>query len=71
MVAFPSTHRVETHVAMRDQQGNLIGTLATVYLFKDDADLSTVLARTVAIRDEVQRDTPSLDALVATPAPSF
>jgi hypothetical protein len=71
MEAFPSTHRVETHVAMRDQQGNLIGTLATVYLFKSDADLSTVVARTIAIRDEVQRDTPSLAALVAAPAPSF
>jgi hypothetical protein len=70
MAAFPSTHRVETHVAMRDQQGNLIGTLATVYLFKDDADLSTVLARTVAIRDEVQRDIPSQAALVSAPAPS-
>ena len=61
--AFPSTHRVETHIAMRDQKGRLIGTLATVYLYKDEADLATVLSRTVTIRDEVQRETPSLEAL--------
>lgn len=62
--AFPATHRVETHIAMRDQKGQLIGTLATVYLYKDEADLATVLARTVAVRNEVQRSTPSLEALV-------
>ena len=64
---WPLTHRVETHVPMFDQQGALIGTLATVYFYQDyAADLPGILARTIAVRDEVMRETPSLVALVAT-----
>ena len=66
---WPLTHRVETHVPMFDQQGALIGTLATVYFYQDYAfDLPEILGRTIAVRDEVMRETPSLAALVATPS---
>lgn len=65
--AFPKTHRVETHVPLRAVDGSLIGTLATVYLWQKEADTADMLARTIGLRDELQREIPSLSALVERP----
>ena len=66
--AIAKTHRMETHVPLRAADGSLIGTLATVYLWQDEEkDITDMLARTIAVRDEVQKEIPSLAALVKAP----
>jgi hypothetical protein len=65
--AFRKTHRVETHVPLRAVDGSLIGTLATVYLWQKETDTADMLARTIALRDELQKEIPNLASLMERP----
>lgn len=67
--AMPENHRVETHVPLRTADGRLIGTLATVYLWQNErTDIPDMLIRTIAVRDEMEKEIPSLAALVEPPS---
>lgn len=64
----PENHRVETHVPLRTADGKLIGTLATVYLWQNEkTDIPDMLIRTIAVRDEMEKDIPSRQALCFPP----
>lgn len=61
----PSTHRMETHMPLRAADGSLVGTLVTVYLWRNESETPELMSRSMKIRDELQRRIPSLAALVS------
>jgi hypothetical protein len=60
----PATHRMETHMPLRDARGSLIGALVTVYLWDKEAEAPEFIHRSMEIRDELQSHIPSLTALL-------
>lgn len=60
--------KYEIEVPMLDASGHYIGGAAFVFKYHPGADLVALLARALAIRDELAAKTPALSALFA-PAP--
>jgi hypothetical protein len=60
----PSTHRMETHMPLRAADGSLVGTLVTVYLWRNESETPELMSRSMKIRDELRPRIPTLAALV-------
>lgn len=61
----PSTHRMETHMPLRAADGSLVGTLVTVYLWREEAEAPALISRSMKIRDELQTRIPNVVALLS------
>ena len=64
MQVIPSTHRMETHMPLRARDGSLVGTVVTVYLWRNEAEVPELLDRSMKIRDELAPQIPGLEALL-------
>lgn len=64
MQVIPSTHRMETHMPLRAGDGSLVGTVVTVYLWRNETEVPELLIRSMKIRDELAPQIPSLEALL-------
>ena len=60
----PSTHRMEVHMPLRAADGSLVGTLVTVYLWRQETDAPELISRSMKIRDELRGRIPNLTALL-------
>lgn len=61
----PSTHRMEVHMPLRAVDGSLVGTLVTVYLWRQEAEAPGLISQSMKIRDELQPRIPNLSALLS------
>ena len=61
----PTTHRMEVHMPLRAVDGTLVGTLVTVYLWRQETEAPGLVARSMKIRDELQPRIPNLTALLS------
>lgn len=61
----PSTHRMEVHMPLRAVDGSLVGTLVTVYLWRQETEAPGLISRSMKIRDELQPRIPNLNALLS------
>ncbi len=58
-------HKFEVQVPLLDASGHYIGATGLVFKYHQGADLVELLARALAIRDELAQKIPNLDALFA------
>lgn len=66
----PSTHRMEIHMPLRSAEGLLVGTLVTVYLWRQETEAPGLISRSMKIRDELQPRIPNLMALLSRELPN-
>lgn len=65
----PATHRMEVHMPMHNKDGKTIGTLVTVYNFKDEEEAPELMRRSQAIRDELAPQIVDVVQLLAPHSP--
>ena len=58
MQVIPATHRMEVHMPLLAPNGTLIGTICTVYFWKDEGEAADFYGRSLAIMHEARVLTP-------------
>jgi len=59
MQVIPATHRMEVHMPLLSPDGQVIGTICTVYLWKSLSDAADFYGRSLSIMQEVRQLTPT------------
>jgi iron complex outermembrane receptor protein len=63
MQAIPKTHRMEVHMPMIAADGSRVGTICTVYLWREEGQVADYFVRSLAMRDVLRPLIPSYEAL--------